>query len=229
MILAVLLAAGGAALLASGSAGTRRRLGLTHDSRAVAGRDAAATLLALGVFALLGGVSGALLGLCAGVAARFGLALLEGRRPPQDPGLRRQAADAVDCLVACLRAGVPVWTAMAAVSRAFGDPIGPVLHRVVDRHAMGADYADTFAELLDSDALAPVARVLMRSVESGASLGPALAECADQMRVEHASVLQVRARSAGVKAVGPLAVCFLPAFVLLAVVPIVGSLVMDLL
>lgn len=227
-MLAVVLVAGGAALLVTRSGGARRRLGLVRNSRAVAGHDMAAALLALGVFAVLGGVTGAVAGLCAGAAARTGLALLERRRPPEDPALQRQAADAVDCLAACLRAGVPVWAALAAVSRAFDDPIGPVLHRVVNRHAMGAGHADTFAELLDSDALAPVARVLMRSVESGASLGPALGDCADQMRAEHAAALQVRARSAGVKAVGPLAVCFLPAFVLLAVVPIVGSLVMDL-
>jgi hypothetical protein len=48
------------------------------------------------------------------------------------------------------------------------------------------------------------------------------------MRQERAGELELRARAVGVKAVAPLGVCFLPAFVLLAVVPIVGSMLRTL-
>jgi len=65
-------------------------------------------------------------------------------------------------------------------------------------------------------------------VESGAALTTALVACVGQLRAERGADLERRARAVGVKAVLPLAVCFLPAFVLLAVVPIVGSLVVDL-
>ena len=71
--------------------------------------------------------------------------------------------------------------------------------------------------------------MLLRSVESGASLSSALTACAEQMRQVRGSELENRARAVGVKAVAPLAGCFLPAFIVLAVVPIVASLVTGLL
>jgi hypothetical protein len=45
-----------------------------------------------------------------------------------------------------------------------------------------------------------------------------------ELRREHQRRVERAARSAGVKAVIPLAVCFLPAFFALGVVPIVASL-----
>jgi len=93
---------------------------------------------------------------------------------------------------------------------------------------MGATHADTFAELLEDAVLAPVGRVLLRSVESGGALTRSLVACAEQMRYERAGELERRARAVGVKAVAPLGLCFLPAFVLLAVVPIIGSMVQSL-
>jgi pilus assembly protein TadC len=114
------------------------------------------------------------------------------------------------------------------VADAFGEPIAGVLGRCAGRHAMGATHADTFAELLEDAVLAPVGRVLLRSVESGGALTRSLVACAEQMRYERAGELERRARAVGVKAVAPLGLCFLPAFVLLAVVPIIGSMVQSL-
>jgi pilus assembly protein TadC len=75
----------------------------------------------------------------------------------------------------------------------------------------------------DAD-LAPVARAVARSAESGSRLAAAFDRLAADRRAALASGGLSRARSAGVIAMAPLGLCFLPAFVCLGIVPIVLSL-----
>lgn len=191
-------------------------------------QDGAALLAGLGTAVVLGGLFGVLVGIAVGGGAHWLFRRLAADDSARREALARQAPDAVDCLASCLFAGAPLWTAIAVVADAFGEPIAGVLGRCAGRHAMGAAHADTFAELLEDPVLAPVGRVLLRSVESGGALTRSLVACAEQMRYERAGELERRARSVGVKAVAPLGLCFLPAFVLLAVVPIIGSMVQSL-
>jgi hypothetical protein len=46
----------------------------------------------------------------------------------------------------------------------------------------------------------------------------------EDLRREHRSAVQAAARAAGVRVVAPLALCFLPAYLVIGVVPIVASL-----
>lgn len=190
--------------------------------------EAAAVVGGLGAAVLVGGLAGLFVGTVVAVAARFVLTRLAADDSARREALARQAPDAVDCLASCVAAGAPVWTGMIVVADAFGEPVAGVLRRCTDRHAMGARHDDTFSELLEDPVLAPVGRVLLRSVESGGALTTSLLACAEHMRLERAGELERRARAVGVKAVAPLGLCFLPAFVLLAVVPIVGSMVQTL-
>ncbi len=203
--------------------GGRRRQG-GH----VSAQDAAAAMAGLGAALLVGGVLAVPLGLGVAFGARVLLRRIAADDSVRRQALARQAPDAVDCLASCLSAGAPLWSAIGVVADAFGDPVADVLRRCAGRHAMGASHADTFAGLLSEPSLAPAGRVLLRSVESGSALTRSLVACAQQMRVERAGELERRARAVGVKAVAPLGLCFLPAFVLLAVVPIVGSMVRGL-
>ena len=66
-------------------------------------------------------------------------------------------------------------------------------------------------------------------METGAPLSSVLARIAEDMRRDRQVAVEVAARSAGVKAVAPLAACFLPAFLLLGVVPVVAALASSLL
>lgn len=194
----------------------------------MAAPDMAAVVAGIGVALFVGGIVGLGLGILIGLGARIGLRRLSTVDPKVAEDLARQAPDAVDCLASCLSAGAPLWSAMGVVADAFGDPIRGVLQRCAGRHAMGSSYSDTFAEIITDPVLAPVGRVLLRSVDSGGALTRSLVSCADQMRQERAGELERRARAVGVRAVIPLGLCFLPAFVLLAVVPIVGSMVQNL-
>lgn len=203
-------------------AGRRHRL-------PVSGPDGASVLAGLGVLVLLGGMPGMVWGAAVVVAVRWALRRVSGGAPHQRGQVLRLAPEAVECLAACMAAGAPLWVAMSVVAESFPGPVGDLLRRTVARHELGAAYEETFAELLDDALLAPVGRILLRSVESGASLSVALSTCAEQIRHVRGSELENRARAIGVKAVAPLAMCFLPAFIVLAVVPIIGSLVTGLL
>ncbi|MFI0486468.1 type II secretion system F family protein [Actinomadura sp. 9N215] len=130
---------------------------------------------------------------------------------------------AVDLLAACLRGGAPWHEAVAAVADAVGGPLGDELAAVSVQIRLGADPAEAWLALTKEPMLAPLARTAVRGVSTGAALAPSLSRLArDQRRVARTSAA-ARARAAGIHALAPLGLCFLPAFVLLGVVPaIVG-------
>ncbi|WP_165035275.1 type II secretion system F family protein [Candidatus Protofrankia californiensis] len=69
--------------------------------------------------------------------------------------------------------------------------------------------------------IAAFARALHRTEESGARLAVTLGRLADQTRARQQERALAAARRAGVTAVVPLGLCFLPAFIALGVVPVV--------
>ena len=74
------------------------------------------------------------------------------------------------------------------------------------------------------DPLAPAARALARASDGGAPVAAAVSRLAAEVRAEGRSAAEQTARRVGVLAVAPLGLCFLPAFVLLGVVPVVVGL-----
>ncbi|WP_239393361.1 type II secretion system F family protein, partial [Frankia sp. CiP3] len=71
--------------------------------------------------------------------------------------------------------------------------------------------------------IATFARALARTEDSGARLAATLARLADQTRAHHQEHALAAARRAGVTAVAPLGLCFLPAFLALGVVPVIAG------
>ena len=221
-IAALFIAVGVWLLLPTGS---RRRIPIAAGSQSLPKADYIAAFAGLAVATLMGSPVGIVLGFAAGLGLRWGFGRLgtEDHKARQDEILR-QAPDAVDCLASCLAAGAPLWPAMRVVAEAFGEPVGGVLNRAVDRHDLGSSALETFSEFMQDTSLAQVGRVLVRSSESGAALADALIACAQRLREERGTQLEVKAKSVGVRVVAPLTLCFLPAFMLFGVVPIVGSL-----
>ena len=66
-------------------------------------------------------------------------------------------------------------------------------------------------------------RAVARAAGTGAPLADSVRRLAADERERARWAALERARRAGVQAVGPLAACFLPAFVLVGVVPVVGG------
>jgi hypothetical protein len=83
--------------------------------------------------------------------------------------------------------------------------------------------------LLAERPLTGVGRAFARAVTSGAPIAESAADLAREHRATARSTAQAAAQRAGVAAVGPLGACFLPAFVLVAVVPLVVGLAQQVL
>lgn len=188
---------------------------------------AAATGLgvALSVAFTLGGLGGAATGATAGVVVDRVVSRL-----PNDAARARRAHLLVDLplgldlVAACLVAGAPLVRALEVTSQAVGGPLGDELAVVARALRLGGSPQQACARLRSPDApsaLAAVARAFGRADESGSRLATQLLALADRERdAAHGRALDA-ARRVGVAAVAPLGACFLPAFVVLGVVPVV--------
>ena len=181
---------------------------------------------------LLGGAAGIALGLLVAAVGPPLLARLEPRAVREER--ERLATDlplALDLLAACLAGGAALPAAVAAVSAAVPGPCGHRLSRVSAALEVGTAPVDAWPALAEGgDELAAAAvRALVRSEDGGTPVAEAMARLALEARQAAGARGKQAAERAGVLAVGPLGLCFLPAFVLLGVVPVVAGLVGPLL
>lgn len=181
-------------------------------------------LVAVGAWALLGGVVGMLAGPVAGVVAWTVLGRAE------DPSLarRRERLDeelptGVDLLASCLDAGAAPEAALRTVGRALGGPVEEELLAVHARLELGVDPATVWQDLGRHPQLGPLGRAVSRAHDSGASVAGAVRGLAVELRERAEAEVEARARSIEVKAAAPLGLCLLPAFVLLGIVPMVAG------
>ncbi|MGP4094110.1 type II secretion system F family protein [Nonomuraea sp. KM90] len=175
---------------------------------------------------LIGGLAGAVAGLL--ITPAVGLYL--HRREPQQSAQHdrhRIAADlpfAADLMTACLRAGCPVSAATEIAAHAIGGPLGDRLSWASSQLRLGADPEPTWAALARDPAMGQLSRAMSRAAQSGAPVADVLTRLADDAREAARATAVASARSVGVKAVAPLGLCFLPAFVLLGIVPVIAGL-----
>lgn len=180
---------------------------------------------AIGCLLLIGGLPGIVLAVaCVVGVPRFARRLEPRATRERRARLTAQAPLVADLLAATMAAGSPMRPALAAVSHAVGDPSLEAVRPVVAALDLGADNRTAWLPLVQDASLGAIAAAMVRSADSGAPLSTVLTRIADDLRREHQVSVQVAARAAGVKAVLPLAACFLPAFLLLGVVPVVASL-----
>jgi Flp pilus assembly protein TadB len=187
-------------------------------------RPMAAVGVAIGAWLLVGGVAGLVVGLVAAVIARRLLAGAEttpARREREE--VERTLPHLVELFASTLRAGAEPVAGLAQVCAALPGPAADRLAPVVERARWGSG-ADAWAAIADDAALAPLARTLVRSQASGASVVQAVERLADELERESLAGAEDAARRVGVAAAVPLGICLLPAFMLLGVVPTVASL-----
>lgn len=186
------------------------------------GRRIVAALAGLAVCLLVGGWFGPIVGLAVAVGVDQALTRME----PQAIRERRTklTADlpfAADLLAACLRTGRPPGACVDAVARACTGPLAVELALVAAALRLGAEPRVAWAAFLDEPVLAPFGRAMVRSWDSGAPLSDTLDALANECRQDLRTAATERARSVGVKAAAPLGLCFLPAFLLIGIVPVV--------
>lgn len=196
-------------------------------SASPAAAAAACTALALSTALLLGGPLGWLAAAAVVLRGPVLLRRLErGAARREREECARDAPLALDLLAACLAGGAPLPAAAAAVAEAVGGGCGARLRAVSVRAVVGSAASDVWRELSPAgdDALAPAARALARAADGGAPVAAAVARCAAEVRADVRARQQQAARRVGVLAAAPLGLCFLPAFVLLGVAPVVVAL-----
>jgi len=193
-------------------------------------RWVAAATAAVALIMLVGGP----VGIAAGVAALGAIPRLVGRLEPravrqQRERLTRQSALLADLLAATLSSGATARDALAVAAEAVGEPTDSYLRPVVGAIDLGADPVQAWDVVDPPEAHRVIVDALRRAHRSGAPASGILARAADDLRRERRREVEVAARAAGVRAVAPLAACFLPAFLLIGVVPVVASLASGLL
>ncbi|AHH93704.1 type II secretion system F family protein [Kutzneria albida] len=138
-------------------------------------------------------------------------------------------AAAWDLLAACLTAGLPVATAIRAISPVAPEPSATALLRTADLIALGADPVQAWAPALAEASTAELARAARRSARSGTVLAGVAGGLAVRGRAAAADRAEARAQRAAVLITAPLGLCFLPAFFCLAVLPVLLGLAGQLL
>jgi Flp pilus assembly protein TadB len=178
---------------------------------------------------LVGGPVGAALGLLVALVLPVLISRLEPARARRERlELVRTAPLVADLLAAALMAGVPLEHAIPVVARALGGPAGELLMGVHRRAELGEPMARSWSSLSQTPGLGGVARAVARSSRTGAPLAGLLAQSAEDLRSEAAAAALADVRATAVRAVLPLGLCFLPAFALLGIAPIVGGLLPSL-
>ncbi len=133
---------------------------------------------------------------------------------------------ALDLIAACIEAGESPAKALSLVASCVDEPLSGVLTSVSRALDLGASAEQAWA-MTPVDAV-PALRVaadrFVHAEQSGAALAPALVSVAAAERSKLAAARAIAAKRVGVLAVAPLGVCFLPAFVLAGVVPVVAGL-----
>ena len=131
----------------------------------------------------------------------------------------------LDLLAACLAAGSTVDAAMAAAAGAVGGPAAVGLAQVMAARAMGIALDDAVAVGFPSapECLTAAGRLLARAETAGASPVDGLGRLAESERQGLRVRAAAEARTVGVLAVLPLGLFFLPAFVVVGVVPLVAG------
>lgn len=147
------------------------------------------------------------------------------RAVAEEERLLRQVPLTAELLAACLGSASAPGRAAAAVAAGVDSPMRDRLTAAAAQLALGAPPEVCWEQLgSSSPVLAPLARCLIRTSRSGTPPMAALSSLAQTQRAAAARAAHARVRRAGVLATAPLGLCFLPAFVLIGVAPVVMGL-----
>ena len=169
-----------------------------------------------------------------GIGAAVGIEWLLRQREPARRREERLAAArdlplGADLLAAALRAGAPVDRAAPAVADALGGPLGERLRRTARALRLGADPPEAWGHLAEIRGADRLIAAAVRTSASGGALAGALGRLADDLRADRAVAVEAAAQRAGVLIVLPLGLCFLPAFLLAGLVPVLVAVLGDVL
>jgi pilus assembly protein TadC len=229
----VALALLAAALLVGGTRHGRQRLRALHtpptppDPEGPPIRPGWVAVGAAAAGALGWAVAGNTAGLLFALAAA-GAGLLAARRGRSGRPVAREPdtelAAGWELLAVCLEAGLPVALAVTAAAEPLHGAVGARLRRTAGLLELGADAAAAWLAAEQLPALATFARAAGRSAGTGSALAQVARAEAERIRAGLLDTAQAKAQRAAVLITAPLGVCFLPAFLVLGIAPVVVGL-----
>lgn len=137
--------------------------------------------------------------------------------------LTHQLPECLELLAAALEAGVPLRAAVGHVAGLVPAASADLLGVVLGHLQVGRSDAQAWQALSDHPVWGPMARDLARCADTGAGVAEILGVHAAEARARQLALRELRARTVSVRSVLPLVSCFLPAFVLVGVVPIIAA------
>lgn len=151
-----------------------------------------------------------------------------GRLEPQ--GARRRRLEtiyalpqALDLVQACVGSGQPLRHAIATVGEAMGPPVSDLFDAVTNAISVGMSDEQAWQVLENNPIVGSLARDLARSTAWGMAITDVLAQHSNDLRRLGKNQRLASAKTVGVKSVLPLGVCYLPAFILIGVVPVIAG------
>jgi Type II secretion system (T2SS), protein F len=235
-VLALVLLA--AALLMAGARPGRSRLRALHAPPPHPGPDSPPVRpawIAVGA-AAAGALGWAVAGAAAGLllaAAAAGAGVVAARRTRGDPALTTEPdmelAAGWELLAVCLEAGLPVAAAVTAAAEPLHGAVGARMRRTAGLLELGADPRAAWLAAEQLPALATFARAAGRSAGTGSALAQVARAEAGRIRATLLDTAQAKAQRAAVLITAPLGLCFLPAFLVLGIAPVVVGLASEVL
>lgn len=174
-------------------------------------------------WAAAGATAGFLLAAAAAVAGA-----LAARRSRPDRALApepdTELAAGWELLAVCLETGLPVALAVTAAAVPLHGVVGARLRRTAGLLELGADATAAWHAAEQLPPLATFARAAGRSASTGSALAQVARAEAERIRAGLLDTAQAKAQRAAVLITAPLGVCFLPAFMVLGIAPVVVGL-----
>jgi tight adherence protein C len=177
---------------------------------------------ALAALVLAGPIGAVLVVIGSGLLRRW--RLLRARRRAARR-VEEAVPELIDLLVVAVRGGFPPSLAFELLAELAPAPVRPGVVDVVRHHRAGARFADALGALVArcGPALEPLSSALARVERYGDPLAPVLEQLAGAARAQRRRAAEAAARVLPVRLCFPLVCCTLPAFVLLAIVPLLGG------
>jgi Flp pilus assembly protein TadB len=187
-------------------------------------RVVAASMVGFAAALLVGGIAAPAGGFGVGAAAWVWLGRLESA------SVVRAREDTVaalpltaELLAAAVMAGSAPVVAAEAVGTAVGGRLGAALVTAAATARVGFEPSAAWASLAAEPVLRPLARAMAGAGTYGVSPVAMLQRAAEDARDAARWDAEARARALGARAAAPLGLCFLPAFVLVGIVPVVAG------
>lgn len=203
-------------------------VGAGETTRSTASRAWVRPVLAVGSAVLCVAAFHDVVGIALGLATGAGI-VITGRLPEQQQLADQDAVPAVVELIAgCLAAGLAMPASLEAASVAGDEVTREACLAAAAALRRGAPALEAWQTWFADPSLELVARATSRTTASGAGVADDLRRVAARLRATRHGRIQQRVQQSSIWIVIPLGLCFMPAFVLIAVVPVIVGLVSHL-